>query len=78
MVAAYEFINCDAGKAELVVRALRKIKGLKQAHVVTGLHDIIAYVEAPSMKDLTKLIISQIQGTKGVGRTVTCIVVNGN
>ncbi|HAD82840.1 MAG: hypothetical protein A2509_02125 [Candidatus Edwardsbacteria bacterium RIFOXYD12_FULL_50_11] len=78
MVAAYEFINCDAGKAELVVRALRKIKGLKQAHVVTGLHDIIAYVEAPTMKDLTKLIISRIQGTKGVGRTVTCIVVNGN
>jgi len=78
MVAAYEFINCEAGKAELVVRALRKIKGLKQAHVVTGLHDIIAYVEAPSMKDLTKLIISKIQGTKGVGRTVTCIVVNGN
>lgn len=78
MVAAYEFINCDAGKAELVVRALRKIKGLKQAHVVTGLHDIIAYVEAPTMKDLTKLIISKIQGTKGVGRTVTCIVVNGN
>jgi len=78
MVAAYEFINCDAGKAELVVRSLRKIKGLKQVHVVTGLHDIIAYVEAPSMKDLTKLIISKIQGTKGVGRTVTCIVVNGN
>ncbi|MDQ7799513.1 MAG: Lrp/AsnC ligand binding domain-containing protein [Candidatus Edwardsbacteria bacterium] len=78
MVAAYEFINCDAGKAELVVRALRKIKGLKQAHVVTGLHDIIAYVEAPTMKDLTKMIISRIQGTKGVGRTVTCIVVNGN
>ncbi len=78
MVAAYEFINCDAGKAELVVRVLRKIKGLKQAHVVTGLHDIIAYVEAPTMKDLTKLIISKIQGTKGVGRTVTCIVVNGN
>lgn len=78
MVAAYEFINCEAGKAEIVVKALRKIKGLKQVHIVTGLHDIIAYVEAPSMKELTKLIISKIQGTKGVGKTVTCIVVNGN
>ncbi len=78
MVAAYEFINCEAGKAELVVKALRKIKGMKQAHVVTGLHDIVAYVEAPTMKDLTKLIISKIQGTKGVSRTLTCIVVNGN
>jgi DNA-binding Lrp family transcriptional regulator len=78
MFAAYEFINCDSGKAEVVVRALRKIKGVKQAHVVTGLHDIVAYVESPSMGEMTKLIISRIQGTKGVGRTVTCIVVNGN
>jgi DNA-binding Lrp family transcriptional regulator len=78
MIAAYEFINCESGKAEAVVKALRKIKGLKQVHVVTGLHDIVAYVEAPTMKDLTKLIISKIQGTKGVSRTLTCIVVNGN
>lgn len=76
MVAAYEFINCDAGKAEIVLKALKKIKGLKQAHVVTGLHDIIAYVEAPTVKELTKLIISKIQGTKGVSRTLTCIVVD--
>ncbi|MDI6740637.1 MAG: Lrp/AsnC ligand binding domain-containing protein [Candidatus Edwardsbacteria bacterium] len=78
MFAAYEFINCDAGKAELVVRQLRKIKGMKQAHVVTGLHDIVAYVEAPSLNELTRLIIGNIQGTKGVNRTVTCMVVDGN
>jgi len=78
MFAAYEFINCDSGKAEAVVRTLRKIKGVKQAHVVTGLHDIVAYVESPNLGELTKLIIAKIQGTKGVGRTVTCIVVNGN
>jgi DNA-binding Lrp family transcriptional regulator len=78
MFAAYEFINCDAGKAEQVVKQLRKIKGVKQAHVVTGLHDIVAYVEATSLNDLTRLIISKIQGTKGVNRTLTCMVVNGN
>ncbi|MRR09614.1 Lrp/AsnC family transcriptional regulator [bacterium] len=78
MFAAYEFINCDAGKAELVVKQLRKIKGVRQAHVVTGLHDIVAYVESPSLNELTRLIISKIQGTKGVNRTLTCMVVNGN
>jgi DNA-binding Lrp family transcriptional regulator len=78
MIAAYEFINCEAGKAQIVVNALRKLKGLRQVHVVTGLHDIVAYVEAPTMKDLTNLIISKIQATKGVSRTLTCIVVNGN
>ena len=78
MFSAYEFINCETGKAEIVVKALRKIKGVKQAHVVTGLHDIVAYVEAPSLNDLTRMIIEKVQGTKGVSRTVTCMVVNGN
>lgn len=76
MFAAYELINCSAGASEKVAAALRKIKGVKQAHVVTGLHDVVAYVEARSLNDLTRLIISKIQGTKGVNRTVTCMVVN--
>lgn len=76
MFAAYELINCSAGKSEQVAAALRKVKGVKQANVVTGLHDVVAYVEAPSLNELTKLIISRIQGTKGVNRTVTCMVVN--
>ncbi len=76
MFAAYELINCSAGKSEQVVAALRRVKGVKQAHVVTGLHDVVAYVEAPNLSSLTKLIISKIQGTKGVSRTVTCMVVN--
>jgi hypothetical protein len=46
--------------------------------VVTGLHDIVAFVEAPTLNELTRLIISKIQGTKGVNRTLTCMVVNGN
>lgn len=75
MFAAYELINCSAGASERVAAALLKVKGVKQAHVVTGLHDVVAYVEAPTLNDLTRLIISKIQGTKGVNRTVTCMVV---
>lgn len=76
MFAAYELINCSAGKSEQVAAALRRIKGVKQAHVVTGLHDVVAYVEAKTLNDLTHLIITKIQGVKGVNRTVTCMVVN--
>ena len=76
MFAAYELINCSPGKSEQVAVALRRIKGVKQAHVVTGLHDVVAYVEAPNLNELTRLIITKIQGTKGVSRTVTCMVVN--
>lgn len=76
MFAAYELINCSAGKSEQVAAALKRVKGIKQAHVVTGLHDVVAYVEAKNLNELTKLIISKIQGTKGVTKTVTCMVVN--
>jgi len=76
MFAAYELINCSAGKSEQVAAALRRIKGVKQAHVVTGLHDVVAYVEAKTLNELTRLIITKIQGVKGVNRTVTCMVVN--
>ena len=76
MFAAYELINCSAGKSEQVAAALRRRKGVKQAHVVTGLHDVVAYVEAKTLNELTRLIITKIQGVKGVNRTVTCMVVN--
>lgn len=77
MTGAYILINIDAGKAKKVVAALRKISGVKQAHIVTGLHDAVAYIEAPTLPQLINTIISKIQGTVGVNKTVTCIAVDG-
>ncbi len=42
-------INTAAGMESSVVKALSKIRGVKNAHVVTGLHDAICYVQG---KDL--------------------------
>jgi len=75
MFAAYEFINCDAGKAELVVKQLRKIKGLKHAHVVTGLHDIVAFVQAANPNALGRVVVEKIQTADGVQRTITMVAV---
>jgi len=75
-VAAYLLINTDTGKERGVVNALNKIKGVKHAHVVTGLHDVICYVEGKNLSEVKNTIIKKIRGVKGIQRTVTCIALD--
>ncbi len=76
MVAAYLLIDAEAGKEIEVVKLLSKIEGIKLAHVVTGLHDVIAFLEARDIKELREVIIKKIRAIKSVRRTVTCIAVD--
>lgn len=75
-VAAYLLINTETGKEGDVVEALNKIKGVQHAHIVTGLHDAVCYVEAKELTDLKKVIIEEIRGIPGIARTVTCFAVD--
>jgi DNA-binding Lrp family transcriptional regulator len=74
MTGAYVLINCAAGKAGSVLRALRR-QGIKEVRAVTGLHDIVAYVEAKNHNSLGALVVDKIQTTDGVQRTVTMVTV---
>ncbi|MDD3804542.1 MAG: Lrp/AsnC ligand binding domain-containing protein [bacterium] len=75
---AYLLINTEAGKALTVLTEVKKLKEIEHAHVVTGLHDLIALVNADSTKHLADEIVNRIQKIDGIQRTVTCIVVNGD
>ncbi|MEO0233930.1 MAG: Lrp/AsnC ligand binding domain-containing protein [candidate division WOR-3 bacterium] len=77
-ILSYLLINTEAGKALMVLKELKKLKEVESAHVVTGLHDIIALVNADSTKHLADEIVNKIQKIDGIQRTVTCIVVNGD
>ena len=43
---------------------------------VTGPYDVIVRTEAPSLDDLGRMVVSQIQAVEGITRTFTCPVVN--
>jgi len=77
MVQAYVFINVQAGTAKDVVRKLRRKKFVKTVHLVTGLHDAIAFIEGKNLKVLADNITDGIHKVKGITKTVTCVVVNG-
>lgn len=74
MVDAYVLIQAEVGKGTRVAREIVGIEGVHSADVVTGPYDVIARVEADSIRDLGNLIVAKIQGLDGVTRTLTCPV----
>jgi DNA-binding Lrp family transcriptional regulator len=75
-ISAYVLIQTEVGKAAQVAEAVRAISGVVAADDVTGPYDVIVRTEAPSLDDLGKLVVSQIQAVEGITRTFTCPVVN--
>lgn len=75
VVKAFILVQAQLGKARSVAKAITKVRGVKMVHAVTGLYDVIAYLELSNMDTLSELVIKKIQTAKGVERTHTAIVV---
>lgn len=75
MMGAYLLINTAAGKDVTALEKLRKVKGVSQAHLCTGLHDIICYIEEKDLKSLSNILIKKVRVIDGITKTVTCIAV---
>ena len=74
-VHAYVLIQTDVGKAAHVAQELSRIEGVLVADGVTGPYDVIARAEAPSVDDLGRMVVRDIQQIEGITRTITCPVV---
>jgi len=74
-VVAYILIQAELGMSSSVAASLLKVDGVKMAHSVTGVYDVIAFVEVSDLAKLSSLVLKEIQTIKGVQRTHTAIVV---
>ena len=75
---AYMLINVATGEELNVVNEIRKLPGVVNARVVTGLHDIVCYVEGDTIEELRNEIIGSLRHIPGITRTVTCIAFDGD
>lgn len=75
MVRAYVLIQTEVGQTGRVAREVAEIEGTGSTVPLAGPYDVIAIVEAASIDTLGKMVVSRIQGVKGVTRTLTCTVV---
>ena len=76
VVQAYILIQTEVGKAATVAEAIAGIAGVVLAEDVTGPYDVIARVEANTVDELGKLVVSKVQNLDGITRTLTCPVVH--
>lgn len=73
-IGAYILIKIAPGKSRSITEQVGKIEGVKTAHPVTGIYDIIAYIETSDINTLTATVRTKIQTIDGVLRTHTAIV----
>ena len=73
---AYVLIKIHAGEVKEVVRQLRKVDGVVEAHMTFGPYDAVAVVETQDIARLGAVTASAIQPIPGVEQTLTCLAVD--
>ncbi len=75
MAKAFVLINAEIGAEDEVLKELKDIAEVKEAHVVYGVYDIITRIEADTMDELKEIVTSKIRRLDKVRSTLTMIVV---
>ena len=66
-------INVETGQALEVYNQLKNRPEVTAIHLLAGLYDIMVMVEAATSEALADFIIQEVQHTKGVVNTMTCM-----
>ncbi len=74
---AYILIETSVGKTREVATALRAVKGVQSADVVTGPYDIIAVVEGEDLGFIGDMVTGDVHVIGGITRSVTCLAMGG-
>jgi DNA-binding Lrp family transcriptional regulator len=75
MATAFVLINAEIGAETEVLKDLKAIPEVKEAHMVYGVYDIIARIGTETMQDLKDSISWKIRRLDKVRSTLTMIVV---
>jgi len=64
-------MNCDLGSEKEVIASLKKIDGVKEAHGILGLYDIIAQLESSTEEKIQEIVTKVIRKMPKIRSTVT-------
>ena len=76
IVRAYILIEAVIGRARDVARTLSSSPQVTECYLVTGPFDVIAVIEGTDANEIGSAVTSNVHGTPGVARTVTCLAVD--
>jgi len=75
LATAFVLINVEIGSEDEVLRSLKPISEVKEAHLVYGVYDIIARIETETMQELKDAVSWKIRRVDKVRSTLTMIVI---
>ena len=73
MATAYVLLTTEMGAETAVMKDMKMIVEIKEAHTVYGVYDIIARIEAETMEDLKNIISWKVRRLNKVRSTITMI-----
>ncbi len=75
MTNAYILVNVEGGMEDNVLKQVRSIDGVSEAHVSYGVYDLIVKVKAGSMQELKDVVTHKIRQIKDVQSTLTLLMI---
>ncbi len=72
---AFVLINAEVGREQDLIKQLRSIPNVTEVHVVYGVYDVIAKVEANTMEKVKETITNSLRRLDNVRSTLTMIAV---
>ncbi|MEM2901320.1 MAG: Lrp/AsnC family transcriptional regulator [Candidatus Bathyarchaeia archaeon] len=73
MVVAFVLVNAELGFEEEVLKEALKVEGVKEAHLLYGLYDLIIKVEAESVDKIKSIVNNKIRKLEKIRSTLTMI-----
>ncbi len=75
MHIGYILLNCDLGAEEYIIKEVKRIPHVKNAHLTFGAYDVIAEVHADTQEDFEYTVGGRIRKLSRVISTMTLNVV---
>ena len=73
---AYVLLTARTGEVTAVVRQMKRIEGVLDAHTTFGPYDAVAVIEANDIKKVGTIVHGDIHPIPGVLDTLTCLAVD--
>ncbi len=73
-ISAFVLIETTGNHTKSAYKTLTRIQGVQSVYPVTGLHDLIAQVQAETLEELNEMVMARIRGIDGITKTNTAIV----
>jgi len=74
-VKAFVLINTQIGSEEEVLKDLKGLEEVEEAHIVYGVYDIVAKVTAEDINKLRDIVTMKIRKMKKIMSTTTMVVI---